>query len=104
MHKIRQSMSACIITNVILPALKICPNLKSTAQLAYIVTDTDSDCVRFFNVFIMFPNISMTYPITVISIMGLYSHQHGICFKAFIADSGEGFRHLLTNCVFYIRK
>ena len=28
--------------------LKICPNLQSTAQLAYIVTDTDSDCGRYF--------------------------------------------------------
>ena len=35
--------------------LKICPNLKSTAQLAYIVKDTDSDCKRYFNVFLMFP-------------------------------------------------
>ena len=57
--------------------LKICPNLMLTAQLAYIVTDADCDCGRYFNVFIMFPNISMTYPIVLISIMGLYSHQHG---------------------------
>ena len=28
--------------------LKICPNLKWTAQLAYIVTDTDSDRGRYF--------------------------------------------------------
>ena len=28
--------------------LKICPNLKLTAQLTYIVTDTDSDCGRYF--------------------------------------------------------
>ena len=81
----------------------MCPKLKSTAQLAYIVTDTDSDCGRYFNVFITFPNISMTYPMAVISIMGLYSHQLGI-FKAFIADSGEEFHLLVSNCVFYIRK
>ena len=56
-----------------------------------IVTDTDSDCGRYFNIFIAFPNVSMTYPIAVISIMGLYCHQHGICFKVFIADSGKNF-------------
>ena len=53
-----------------------------------------------FNIFIMFPNVSMMYPIAVISIMGLYSHQHGICFEVFIADSGEEFRQLVSNCVF----
>ena len=46
----------------------------------------------------------MTYPIALISIMGLYSHQHGVCFKAFIADSGEEFCQLVSNCVFYILK
>ena len=35
--------------------LKICPNLKSTAQLAYIVTDADGYCGKYFNVFRMFP-------------------------------------------------
>ena len=53
---------------------KICQNLKSTAQLAYIVTDTDCDCGRYFNVFVTFSNISITYPIVLILIMGLYSH------------------------------
>ena len=57
-----------------------------------------------FNIFITFPNISMMYPMAVILIMGLYSHQHGICFKAFIADSGKEFHHLVSNCVFCIRK
>ena len=56
------------------------------------------------NVFIAFPNVSMMYPIVVISIMGLYSHQHGICFKVFIADSGKEIHQLVSNCVFYIRK
>ena len=41
----------------------------------------------------------MTYPMAVILIMGLYSHQHGVCFKALIADSGEEFRQLVSNCV-----
>ena len=41
----------------------------------------------------------MTYPIAVISIMGLYSHKHGVCFKVVIADSGEEFRQLVSNCV-----
>ena len=79
-------------------------NLKLTAQLAYIVTDADCDCGRYFNVFIMFPNVSMMYPIAFILIMRLYSHQHGICFKVFIADSGKEFCQLVSNCVFYIRK
>ena len=46
----------------------------------------------------------MTYPMAVISIMGLYSHQHGVCFKAITTDSGEEFRQLVTTCVFYIHK
>ena len=46
----------------------------------------------------------MMYPMAVISIMGLYSHQDGVCFKAFIADSGGEFCQLVSNCVFYIRK
>ena len=46
----------------------------------------------------------MTYPMEIISIMGLYSHQHGVCFKAFMADSGKEFHQLVSNCVFYIRK
>ena len=46
---IRQSMSARVITNMLhLQHSKICPNLKLTAQLAYIVTDNDSDCGRYF--------------------------------------------------------
>ena len=57
-----------------------------------------------FNVFITFLNVSMMYPIAVISIMGLYRHQHGICFKAFIADSGKEFCQLVSNCVFYMSK
>ena len=36
-----------------------------TAQLAYIVTDADCDCGRYFNVFITFPNVSMTFPIVL---------------------------------------
>ena len=75
-----------------------------TAQLAYIVTDADCDCGRYFNIFITFPNVSVTYPIVLISIMGLYSHQRGVCFKVFIADNGEEFNQLVSNCVFYIRK
>ena len=46
----------------------------------------------------------MMYPIVLISIMGLYSQQHGVCFKVYIADSGEEFRQLVSNCVFYICK
>ena len=58
-----------------------------------------------FNVFITFPNVSMTYPIAVVLIMGLYSRQHGVCFKALIADSGgKEFHQLVSNCVFYMCK
>ena len=75
---IRQSTSACVITDIRISytsgTLKICPNLKFTAQLAYIVIDADCDCGRYFNVFITFFNVSMTYPIVLILIMGLYSH------------------------------
>ena len=56
-----------------------------------------------FNVFITFPKVSMTYPIVLISIMGLYSHQLGIYFKVFIPDSGKEFHQLVSKCVFYIR-
>ena len=69
---IRQSTSACVITNML--HFRHSKNLKSTAQLAYIATDTDCDCGRYHNVFVMFPNVSMTYPIVFISIMGLYSY------------------------------
>ena len=75
---IRQSgTSASVITNTVcytFSTLRICPNLKSTAQLAYIVRDADCDCGRYFDIFIMFPSVSMTYPIAVILIMGLHSH------------------------------
>ena len=100
----RQSTSACVITYMLhFQHYRICPNLKSTVQLGYIVTNTDNDCGRYFNVFIMFSNVSMTFTITFISIMGSYSHSCGICFKVFIAVSGEEFRQLVSNCVCYIR-
>ena len=57
-----------------------------------------------FNVFITFPNVSIMYPIAVISVMGLYSHPCGVCVKAFIGDSGKEFHQLVSNCEFYIRK
>ena len=44
------------------------------------------------------------FPIAGISIMGLYSHSHGVCFKDFIAVSGKEFRQLVSNCVCYIHK
>ena len=54
--------------------LKICPNLKLTAQLAYIVTDTDYDCGRYFNV-------SMTFPIVLISINGYIAINMALVLK-----------------------
>ena len=53
-----------------------------------------------FNVFIMFPNISMMHPIVHISIMGLYNHQHGICFEVFIANIGKEFHQLVSNFIY----
>ena len=52
----------------------------------------------------MFPNVSMTYPIVVILIMGLYSCSHGVCFKVFIAISGKEVCQLVSNRVCYICK
>ena len=71
---IKQSTNACVIICYTSGTLKIYPNLKLTAQVAYIVTDADCDCGRYFNVIIVFPNVSITYPIVLILIMGLYSH------------------------------
>ena len=61
---IRQSMNACVITNM-LHFRHSTPNLNLTTQLAYIVLDADYDYGRYFNV-------SMTFPIVLISIMVLY--------------------------------
>ena len=60
MH-IRHSKSACVITNnlcYISSTLKICPNLKPTAQLVYIVIDADCDYERLF---LQIYNISQTF-------------------------------------------
>ena len=54
---IRQSMSACVITNMLhFQDSKICPNLKATALLACIVTNADCDYRSFFNIFITLTN------------------------------------------------
>ena len=45
----------------------------------------------YFNVFVMFPNVSMTYPTIVYLIVGLYSHSYDLCIKAFMATKGEEF-------------
>ena len=37
-------------------------NLKTTAQLLYIVKNADYDCGTFFNISITFPNVSLMYP------------------------------------------
>ena len=50
----------------------------------------------YFNVFITFPYISMTYPIVVHLIIGLYSHSFGICIKVFVAVSGEEYCEIKT--------
>ena len=90
----QESTSACVITIMLhFWHSKIHPNLKATAQLAYIVTDTDCDNGSF-NDFIMFPNVSMTYPIPLNLTMGLHSHSYGVCIKAFMAINGEEFRQM----------
>ena len=94
---IRQSTSACVITNMLhFWHSKTRPNLKATAQLTYIVTDADCDYGRLFYIFITFLNVSMTYPILVYSIVGLYSHSYGICIEAFMAINGKEF-HQMNN-------
>ena len=45
----------------------------------------------YFIGIIMFPNVSMTYPILCHSIVGLYRHSHDICIKAFMAIDGKEF-------------
>ena len=57
-----------------------------------IVTDANCDCGRYYNILITFSNISMTYPITLISIMGLYSLWYDICIKVFMTISSKEFR------------
>ena len=47
-----------------------------------------------FKVFIMFSNISMTYPMLVYLIVGWYSHTCGIFMKAFMAVNGKEFRQM----------
>ena len=47
-----------------------------------------------FKISVTFPNVSMTFPIASILIMGLYSHLYGICFKVYIAVSGKEFCQL----------
>ena len=42
----------------------------------------------------------MTFSIVLISIMGLYSHQYGVCYKVFIADSGKEFHQLVGNFIY----
>ena len=52
---------------------KIHPDLKPTAQLAYIVTDADCDYGSLFQHYYNVPNVFMMYPILVYLIVGLYS-------------------------------
>ena len=59
----------------------------------------------YFNMFITFPNISMTYPILVHSNVGLYSHSYGVCIKAFMGVNGRVSSNehpVVSNCACYI--
>ena len=40
---------------------------------SHVVTDVDCDFGRYFNTFIMFPNVSMTYPI-VLTVFQLWNY------------------------------
>ena len=89
---IRQSTSACFITNMLhfwhsenLPKPEVDCSANLYSNRCWLVTGD------YFNFFIMFHNVSMMYPLVVISIMGLYSHWYGICIKVFMAVSGEEF-------------
>ena len=55
------------------------------------VTDTDYD---YGSIIITFPNVSMTYPILVYLIMGLYSLSYGVNIKVFMAITGKGYEYL----------
>ena len=95
---IRQSMSACVITNMwYFWNSTIHLNLKATAQLAYIVTDADCDYgslfLTFYNVFQHFCDIPYTS-----SVDYNYSHSYGICIKAFMAVNGEEFLQMNNQC------
>ena len=61
-----QSTSTCFIINML--RFWHSKSLPKPAQLAYIVKGTDSNCGRYSYIFITFPNVSMIYPIAVISI------------------------------------
>ena len=51
----------------------------------------------YFNIFIMFPNISMMYTILVYLNVGLFSHSYGICIKkTLMAIIGKEF-HQTSN-------
>ena len=74
---IRLAISAHVITNTLHfgKSNENCPNLKTTTQLLYIVTDLIVIVEGYFNVSIIaFANIYLTYPILVILIMRSFSH------------------------------
>ena len=48
----------------------------------------------YFNVFITFSNVSMTYPILVHLIVRMYSHSYGVCIKAYMAINGKKFQQM----------
>ena len=103
---IRQSISACVITNMLhfqhyknLPK----PKFNCSASL-YSNRHWQGLWELFFNIFIKFPNVSMMYPIAVITIMEFYSHWYGICCEVFIAISSEEFCLNVSTCVCYIHK
>ena len=62
----------------------------------------------YFNIFIMLPNISMTYPKLVYSIVGLYSHFN-IAFVLrllwpLVAKNSSNEQQMMSNFACYIRK
>ena len=59
-----------------------------------VVTDADCEYVGYFNIFIMFCNVSMTHTVLLYLIVGLYSHSYGIYIKAFIVVNGKEFHQM----------
>ena len=101
---IRQSTSACVITTILhFWHSKNLPNPKSTAQLRSLYSKIHWQWLwEVFLTLYKVSNVSMTYPIAVILIKGLYSHWYDICFKAFIAISDKQFYQLVSNCIFCV--
>ena len=73
---IRQRMSSCVITNMLhfWHSKSLSKPEVECSAIAYIVTDADCDCERYFIGVYNVSQRSMMYSIVLTSITGLYSH------------------------------